>query len=259
MKSALIGYTGFVGSNLNAQNDFDGKYNSSNISDIDGKSYDLVVSAANGAEMWRINQEPEKDRANIDSFIEHLRTAQIKQLVLISTVGVYKNPVGVDEDTPIDTDGLTPYGVNRYYLEQFCAEHFDTLIVRLPGLFGPGLKKNVIYDLIHDNNVDRIHRAGIYQYYNLDHIWQDIQTALDNDVKLINFATPPVRTDELAKACFGIDFGNEPENIKPANFDMRTKFASLYGGNGSYLCTKEEELADVKTFVTKETTEKGQG
>jgi hypothetical protein len=45
MTNALIGYTGFVGSNLDDSGQFDDKYNTSNIRDIDGKDYDLVVSA----------------------------------------------------------------------------------------------------------------------------------------------------------------------------------------------------------------------
>ncbi len=252
MTSALIGYTGFVGSNLDRQYDFTDKYNTSNISDIAGKSYDLVVSAATRADMWRINQEAEQDLAEVNGLIDHLKQVTAKKFVLISTVGVYKNFVGIDEDTPIEIDGLLPYGVNRYYLEQFCQDNFDALIVRLPGLFGPGLKKNVIYDLLHDNNVDRIHHAGSYQYYNLANIWRDINVALDNDLKLVNFATEPVRTDELAKVCFGIDFTNEPEGVKPASFDMRTKHAALYSSDSDYIYSKQQELGDIKAFVEHE-------
>jgi len=249
-KTALIGYTGFVGGGIAAQAQFDDLYNSSNIADIEGKEYDLVVSAANRAEMWRINQEPEKDLAEINEFIEHIKKATIKKLVLVSTVGVYKNPNGADEDTPIETDGLLPYGANRYHLEQFCSEHFDTLIVRLPGLFGQGLKKNVIFDLLNDNNVDKIHYAGSYQYYNLGNIWKDIQIALDNNLQLVNLATEPVRTDEVAAYAFGIpDFKNEPEGFKPAFWDMHSKHAALFGGEGPYLYNKQQELDDIKTFV----------
>ncbi len=110
MKTALIGYTGFVGGNLEKQGSFDNLYNSKNIAEIEGKEYDLVVSAANRAEMWRINQEPEIDRAEIEEFIGHIKKVKIKKLVLISTVGVYKNPNGATEDTEIETEGLTPYG-----------------------------------------------------------------------------------------------------------------------------------------------------
>lgn len=252
MKSALIGYTGFVGGNIGKQNKFDDLYDSTNIADIEGKEYDLVVSAANRADMWRINQEPEIDLAEIREFIGHIAKAQIRKLVLISTVGVYKSPNGCDEDSPIETDGLLPYGLNRYHLENFCQDNFDTTIVRLPGLFGDGLKKNVIYDLLHDNNVDKIHKDGVYQYYNLDNIWKDIQIALDKNLPLVNLATPPVSTEEVAEYAFGIVFTNAPTDVKPAFWDMHSKYADIYGGEGDYLYTKQQELDGIKQFVERE-------
>jgi hypothetical protein len=55
----------------------------------------------------------------------------------------------VDEETDIDTEGLLAYGLNRYRLECMVRERYpDALIVRLPGLFGRGIKKNFIYDYI---------------------------------------------------------------------------------------------------------------
>ncbi len=251
MKSALIGYTGFVGGNIASQNKFDDAYNTSNINDIDGKEYDLVVSAATYAEMWRINQDPEGDLAQINGLINHLKTVKAKKFVLISTVGVYKNPNGADEDTTIDTDGLTPYGKNRYHLEQFCRENFDTLIIRLPGLYGDGLKKNVIFDLLHSNMVENIHAEGVYQYYDLGNIWKDISIALENNLPLVNFAVPPVSTKEVASYAFGMDFDNKPADIKPAFWDMHSKYAEVYGGQGTYLYTKQQELDNIKEIVAK--------
>ena len=254
MTSALIGYTGFVGGNLDAKADFTDRYNTKNIDDIDGREYDLVVSAATYAEMWKINQDPEGDLAQVDSLIAHLRNVKAKQFVLISTVGVYKNSEGATEDTPITLEGLPAYGVNRYHLEEFVREHFPSaLIVRLPGLFGKGLKKNVIFDLLHDNNVDRIHYAGSYQYYNLANLWKDIQTALDNKLTLLNLATAPVRTDELADYAFGIkDFKTEPEGFTAAKWDMRSKHDALFGGTDGYLYTKKQSLDDIKNFVAEQ-------
>lgn len=249
-KTALIGYTGFVGGNLAAQYQFDDLYNTSNIDDIDGKEYDLVVSAATYAEMWKINQDPEGDLAQINGLIEHLKNVKAKKFVLISTVGVYKSPNSADEDTPIDLEGLTPYGTNRYHLEQFVSENFDALIVRLPGLFGNGLKKNVIFDLMNNNMVEKIHSEGVYQYYNLGNIWKDIQTALDNSLKLVNFAVEPVKTADVAAYCFNMpDFRQEPEGVKPAFWDMHSKHAALFGGTAPYLYSKQQELDDIKTFV----------
>lgn len=253
MSEALIGYTGFVGSNIATKNKFDYQYNTSNINDIEGKSFDLVVSAATYAEMWRINQDPEGDLAGINSLIDHLKTIKAKKFVLISTVGVYKNPSGANEDTELETDGLTPYGLHRRHLENFVRDNFNATIVRLPGLFGPGLKKNVIYDLLNNNAVENIHSGGVYQYYDLGRLWQDIKTAVDNNLTIINLATEPVRTDEVADYCFGIkNFNQKPEGIKPAFWDMHSKYAEIYGGTSPYLLNKKQVLDGIKAFVESE-------
>jgi nucleoside-diphosphate-sugar epimerase len=249
MKTALIGFTGFVGSNIENQNAFDDLYNSENIDQIENKEYDLVVSAANRAEMWRINQEGEKDLSEIKDYIGHISQCKIMKLVLISTVGVYKVASGVDEDTPISEEGLTPYGANRYFLEQYCTQNFDTTILRLPGLFGKGLKKNVVYDLLNNNNTDQIHKDGVYQYYNLANIWKDINIALDNNLPLVNLATPPVSTQEVATYAFDRYFTNEPANVTPAFWDMHTKYSRMYGGPDNYIVSKKDELDGIKEFV----------
>jgi hypothetical protein len=55
----------------------------------------------------------------------------------------------VDENSVIDTENLHPYGYNRYQLEIWVRENYpDSLIIRLPGLFGQNIKKNFIYDYI---------------------------------------------------------------------------------------------------------------
>jgi hypothetical protein len=80
----------------------------------------------------------------------NIKKINAKQVVLISTIDVYKDPFNVDEETLIDTDGLHPYGMNRYILEQWVErEYNESLIVRLPGLYGKNIKKNFIYDMIH--------------------------------------------------------------------------------------------------------------
>jgi nucleoside-diphosphate-sugar epimerase len=253
-RSALIGYTGFVGGNLKAQHDFTDFYNTKNIADIDGQEFDLVVSAATPAEMWKANAEPEADMASIQALMDHLATIKAKQFVLISTICNYANPIGVDEDSGLDTPHATPYGQHRARLEQFCREHFDNLLIaRLPGLFGAGLKKNVIYDFIHHNNVDRVDSRGIYQFYNLGRIWADIQTALGAHLTLVNFAVEPTRVADVAREAFGLDFNQHtlPDDKLP-NFDMRTKYGDIYGQSGPYLSNKAEVLADIRAFVKRE-------
>ena len=110
MTNALIGYSGFVGSTLLKQTVFEGLYRSTNIGEIEGKSFDTVVCAGAPAQKWIANREPEADRQKIEGLIAHLTSVRCKTFILISTVDVFKNSIGVDEETPVD-EGLHAYGL----------------------------------------------------------------------------------------------------------------------------------------------------
>ena len=149
MKSSIVGYTGFVGQNLCLSHQFDAKYNSKNISEAFGTRPDLLVYAGVRAEMFTANHFPEKDLENIKEATEIIRKINQKKLVLISTISVYPSFEG-DEETKIDDLQATAYGRNRRYLERWVEENIaDYHILRLPALYGEGIKKNFIYDMIH--------------------------------------------------------------------------------------------------------------
>ena len=61
-------------------------------------------------------------------------------------------------------------------------------------------------------------------------------------------ATEPVTAAELYKTLTGEVFKNELKGT-PAKYDFRTKYASVFGGKGGYICSKEEIMADIKLFV----------
>ena len=146
---ALVGYTGFVGSNIYAAGDFDAVYNSTNIEEAYGIAPDLLVYAGLRAEKYLANNAPDKDMELIRQAQRNIEKIAPKKLVLISTIDVFKIPQNVDENSIIVTEGLHPYGYDRYQLECWVREKYpDALIVRLPGLFGQNIKKNFIYDYI---------------------------------------------------------------------------------------------------------------
>jgi len=155
---ALVGYTGFVGSNLyaRARNRIEGVYNSQNVEKAYGLEPEVLIYAGVRAEKYLANSAPERDMEQILEAEQNIRAINPQRLVLISTIDVYQNPVGVDETDSVlsagrgGTDnGIQPYGLNRYYLESWVRKNFpDALIVRLPGLYGYNIKKNFIYDYI---------------------------------------------------------------------------------------------------------------
>ena len=146
----LVGNTGFVGSNLAAQHSFDGLFHSSNISEAYGKTPDVLVYAGIRAEMFLANRDPEADRRLINDAIRNISLIAPKECILISTIAVYPDTHGADEDTYIDESRLTAYGANRLALERWVEENIaNSLVLHLPAIYGRGLKKNFLYDYIH--------------------------------------------------------------------------------------------------------------
>ncbi len=146
----LVGSTGFVGTNLKIKHHFDQMFHSANIEQAFEKQPDLLVYSGVPAEMFLANKNPEKDLDIIKNAIEIIQKINAKQVVLISTIAVYQKTDGVNEDTETEWEHILPYGRNRCVLEKWVKEKIENhLIVRLPGLYGTHLKKNFIYDLIH--------------------------------------------------------------------------------------------------------------
>ena len=244
--NALIGYSGFVGSTINKQFKFDELYNSKNINEIRGKEYDVLVCCGAPGQKWLACKEPEADLQNINILISAISEVKVKKFILISTVDVFKSPLGVVETSFVDEDGLNPYGLNRRILEKFVVENFtDSIIVRLPGLVGPGLKKNIIYDFKNNNNIDAIDSRAVFQFYPTINLWTDISFAISNNIKLIHLTSEPITVREVAKQAFNFEFINEIVD-SPAKYDMQSIHCELK--NNLYNYTKKEIISIIRFY-----------
>lgn len=251
MTSALIGWSGFVGSTLLKQATFDACYRSTDIQEIQGRKFDVVVCAGAPAQKWKANKEPEADRAGIASLIHHLDKVQCGTFVLISTVDVFARPVDVDEDTVVPQHAEA-YGGNRRWLEEFVADRFTQhCIVRLPGLVGPGLRKNIIFDFLNGNNVASIDSRSVFQFYPMVNLWADVQTALRENLKLVHLTAEPTSVAEVAADGFGINFDN-PVQLTPASYRFQSKYAESFGGRGRYQYSKRETLLAIRAYAQSE-------
>jgi hypothetical protein len=254
-RTALIGYTGFVGSNLLASHPFTDCYNTANIHELRGRSYDLVVSAGGRADSHRINAHAEADRAELAEYLDVLSTVATSRLVHVSTVCVYPGGTTPSESTPLDPAGLTPYGVNRLHLEQELAARLPTLTLRLPQLYGAGLKKGIVHDLLADHRVEHIRPTGRFQYYDVRDLWGHVQTALAAGLTSLNLATPALASARVASDCFGVDIsaqvvpGEESPFAQMYTRDMRTDHADLFGGPPGYLVDEKTEVERLRLFV----------
>ena len=255
VNQAMVGYTGFAGSTLTKQASFDSLYRSSNVETIRGRSFSRVVCAAAPAKKWLANKDPAADLANIEALISHLEAVETGMFVLVSTVDVFKEPVGVDEETRVDENGLSAYGAHRRLLERFIESRFENhVIVRLPGLVGPGLRKNVIFDLLNDNNLSAVDSRGVFQFYPMVNLWCDIERAILARLRLVHLTAEPLSVGDVAALGFGKPFHQVPPDApaSPARYDMRTCHAGLFGGTGHYQYSRRESLLAVRAFAQSE-------
>jgi nucleoside-diphosphate-sugar epimerase len=248
VKSALVGYTGFVGSNLRGQAAFDVLVNSSNVDELRGSSFALVACAGARAEKWKANRDPAGDLAGLERLLSVLREVRADRFVLVSTIDVFEVPAGVDESAP--ADARHPYGRHRRMLEELCEDRFGAQVLRLPGLFGPGLRKNAVYDLLHDNQVEKIHPDSRYQFYDVRSLWADAEKAHQAGIRLLHLATEPLAMGEIATRCFGRKL-RTPAGA-PARYDVRSRHAQLWGGRNGYLRPRDEVLRGLERFVHEE-------
>ncbi len=246
---ALIGHTGFVGATLVAAGAYDATYNSGNIGTIAGRSFRRVVCAGVSAVKWRANLEPEADRAGIQTLIDALATVAAEHFVLISTIDVYPVPVGVDERDAAGGVTLHPYGRHRFALEQFVRQHFAShSIVRLPALFGAGLKKNALFDLMHDHRTEAIDPEARFQWYPLARLTADIETIVAARVGLINVTAEPITMALLRARFFPTARLGEP-TPDPAQYDVRSIHDRLLGGRHGYHLAAADVLAAMGRFL----------
>jgi hypothetical protein len=148
-RDALVGHTGFVGAALAEQHGFAHRFNSATIAGIDGLACGTLVCAAAPGSMLEANRAPERDRAAIEGLIARLETVRAERCVLISSIAVLADFAGGDDEATDRFQQNLAYGRHRRMLEAFVEAHFpQSLIMRLPALFGPRLRKNFLFDLM---------------------------------------------------------------------------------------------------------------
>ena len=253
MRRALIGHTGFVGGNLLAAGGFARTYNSQNIQSLAGERFDEIVCAGISAVKWVANKEPEADWAGIQRLLDVLAQVRTERFVLISTIDVYPDPAqALDEDTKLAHLPNEPYGRHRLAVEQWVTERFPMCsIVRLPALFGAGLKKNALYDLLNDNQIEKINPASMFQWYPTDRLSGDLARIGGAGLRVVNLFTEPVAMRDIIVRFFP-EAKVGPEVLPAARYALGTKHAMLFGGTPPYVMSASQVLTAMGNFVNRE-------
>ena len=227
--NALIGHTGLIGSVLGASIDVDQTYNSATIDQIQHQEFDTVYCAAPSGNRMLANQQPDWDTSNVKYLADCLRTVTANRFVLISTVDAVHAPESV-------------YGGNRLALEHFAQTQFDRChVIRLCTLIHPRISKNLLFDIRHQQYLDRVNGAQVRQYYTLSRLMSDIDTVLAHDIRVVNLVSEPVSDQEvMAQFCPGRTLIEQP--VPPYNLHSTAPFAK-------YVETKAEIFAHIAEYM----------
>ncbi len=179
MKVIITGGKGYIGSKLvNAYqkekmnvfiwtregikgNNYDKNYILLNESDVDKAlceiKPDLIIHCAGAPDVWKSINEPsfdlEGNYITTHNLLHGLHRVDLKtRVVILSSAAVYGNPLclPITEDEKIKP--LTPYALHKHFSELLCAYmhnnyDMDTKVVRIFSAFGPGIKKQILWDM----------------------------------------------------------------------------------------------------------------
>jgi nucleoside-diphosphate-sugar epimerase len=250
MRRALIGHTGFVGANLRAAGGWTDLFNSRNFHELHGQRFDEVVCCGVSAVKWQANADPARDWAGIAPLLDVLDTVQAARFTLISTIDVYPDPAaGFDEAHAPNGAENHAYGRHRLEVERRVIARFaDHSILRLPALFGPGLKKNIVFDLMHGNRLDAINPASAFQWYPLERLLTDMVRARELGLPLVNLFTEPLPTRRIVEMLLPGAAVGAPAEPAP-RYDTRTLHGQAFGGIEGYVMSADAVLEKLARFV----------
>ncbi len=115
-------------------------------------------------------------------------------------------------------------------------------IRRLPGLFGPGLKKNIIFDLVH-NRQDQLLKYNPKSVFQYIHIDDGIKLATDTVLEehnIVNIATSPIAVSDI----INLPINGELEAVE---YNVMTKYHPQ-----KYFVHGDTVIQSIKKYVSEE-------
>jgi dTDP-4-dehydrorhamnose reductase len=168
----IIGGQGFVGQGIHqaalSRGYSPGIINRDNYSSFVGASPRILINANGNSKKYLSEQNPELDfKLSVESVEQSLQDFTPDLYIYLSSVDVYdhlSSPEFNSEEVQINLSKVSTYGSHKLMAESKVRDsHPHSLILRMGGFVGPGLKKNPIYDLLNGNPL-YVHPDSEFQY-----------------------------------------------------------------------------------------------
>ena len=245
MAISLIGYSGFIGQQLikDYGQSIGNIYNSKNIKHLPDMVHDIIIIAAPSAVKWQANKNPKEDLAKVSKLIDAISNTSASKLIHLSTCDVFDYSKGTRNFELDQEFSDQPYSKHRRMLEE-AVMGLNSHILRLPTVYGEGMKKNIFFDLLTKNYeyLDTVNPNNKLQWVNVSYIKSLIDYVIKQDIKILNVATQPIANKEIFEL-----FGYKSDNLaRKADivYDMKTTH-QIQG----YMMSKKAVLGDMRKFI----------
>ena len=189
MKVFILGGKGFIGSAFvrfceKEEIDYD-CIDLDNYEAFRGRDCDILINVAGNSKKYLSNERPVEDfRFSLEALLSSFFDFSFSKYIYLSSIDVYadhEDPACNREDSILDIGKISHYGFHKYLGEQMVMHYIsDWLIIRLGGVLGPGLKKNPVFDLIHDIPL-RVDEKSEYQYLLTDYLAELVFGLIERD------------------------------------------------------------------------------
>ena len=164
---------------------------------------------------------------NIEKLFYNIKDVKCNKFILLSTIDVHTSLKDIS------------YGGNRHHFENKILKHFpnSASIIRLPGLFGPNLKKNTIYDL-QNERCEFVNLNSSFQWLHVKNIIDFI--SLDPPTGIHELYPEPIETNEIVDKYF-------PHLKNRCSIKERSEYKFI--PSSGYYMKKSEVLKDLKEYL----------
>ena len=238
----VVGASGFIGGNLMRMLPSCVPVAPMHSATEEISALSTLLIAAPSSLKYSIEVNPSKDLDNILALSRSLEVfSRVDRVILFSTIDVYRDIFSSDEDS--ETLQTVSYGGNRAFLEERLRSIFpDLKILRICGIYGQGMKKNLVFDIKNRRELEvaKYSQESKYQFVHIEDVIQILSSEPEELPSVINLASEPLAVSEILSRSQMIA-GFEDK----ITYNIRSKyFKTGYGFSKTYSLNRIWEFLD---------------
>jgi len=132
------------------------------------------------------------------NLLDAAKRAGVKKFIFTSSILAYKDLLKTKEDNPVGYS-RNPYGFEKFVSEEYVKMYselfgIEYVILRLSGVYGPGMYKNPVFDvmqgfLFQEKSKIFVNKNSIYNFIYIDDVVSALQKSLNFKNKIFNVAS----------------------------------------------------------------------